>query len=107
MTPSPYIYPGLAYIPSDLEQLLNRVAKAANLNVAELRSTSRRRHIIVAKQVFCYYARNNTRHSYSQIGECLGRYDHSTVIHCVKTVNNMINDPLIRDLLKKVEKINF
>jgi chromosomal replication initiator protein len=42
------------------------------------------------RQIAMYLSRQLTRHSLQEIGEAFGGRDHGTVIHAVKTVENMM-----------------
>ena len=105
---SPYIYPGLSFIPRDLEEILSIVASTAGFNVAELRTKRRKAEVVTARHIYCYLAKENTPYSYSTIGSVLGEYDHSTVIYaCNKTRERIdVKDALTMSLLNKIQK-NF
>jgi chromosomal replication initiator protein len=63
------------------------------MRVAELRSASRRRGVVVARDVAMYLARQLTSNSLKQIGDYFGGRDHTTVLHgCRKTESLMNSD---------------
>jgi chromosomal replication initiator protein len=49
---------------------------------------TRKREIVIARQVSMYYIKENTRLSLANIGAYFLR-DHATVMHACKTVNNL------------------
>jgi len=49
---------------------------------------TRKREIVIARQVSMYYMKENTRLSLAHIGAYFLR-DHATVLHACKTVNNL------------------
>ena len=106
MNPSPYIYPGLVSLPYSLEGILETVCRATGTDRAEVCSKSRKTETVAARQLFCFFAKKHTKHTFGQIGKMLGSYDHSTVIHAIKKVNDMIytKDPLITGMFDKIKK---
>lgn len=62
-----------------------------NISVDQLNSTSRKREIVQARQLAMYFAKNITKSSLASIGAEIGGKDHATVLHAVKTVNNLID----------------
>ena len=110
MNSSPYIYPGLdtKTIPSDLDIILSMVCRVSGVSKGEILSESRKREVVEARQIYCYYARKKTEHSSAKIGNLIGQ-DHATVLHSIKKVNNMlcINDVAIKSLVNKVNKLFY
>ena len=106
--PKWYMYPGLKPIASDLEIILNAVCRASGIIKEDICSQKRKREIVAARQVFCYYARELTEHSYQKIGETVRKdYDHASVLYSVAIVDKMlsIKDKMIEDLVNKVSKL--
>lgn len=60
-----------------------------DLDVATLKSKTRKRHIVQARQISMYFAKKFTKASLASIGSHTGKRDHSTVIHACKTVDNL------------------
>lgn len=76
-----------------LKTIATHTARHFTLRVADLRSASRRRGVVVARDVAMYLARQLTRKSLKQIGEYFGGRDHTTVLHgCRKTESLMHSD---------------
>ena len=57
----------------------------------DLKAKTRKKEIVIARQVAMYFAKDYTNHSLKSIGYHFGGRDHSTVIHAVQSVNNMID----------------
>ncbi len=57
----------------------------------ELKAKTRKKEIVIARQVAMYFAKEYTNHSLKSIGYHFGGRDHSTVIHAVQSVNDMID----------------
>ena len=64
---------------------------------------------MIARQVAMYFSKDYTNHSLKSIGYHFGGRDHSTVIHAVQSVNDMLDtDAKFRyavDELKKKLKL--
>jgi len=56
-----------------------------------LKSKSRKKEIVIARQVAMYLAKQYTHHSLKSIGYYCGGRDHSTVIHAIQAVNDMLD----------------
>jgi len=80
-----YIRPGLI---RDVEQAVSLVYE---LPVERIKARTRKREVVEARQISMWWRERNTRDTLSRIGELLGGYDHATVLHAVKTVNNLID----------------
>jgi len=72
-----------------------------------LKSKTRKREVVQARQIAMYYAKNHTKASLASIGAHCGGKDHATVLHAYRTVNNLIETDkqfrgYIADLDKKI-----
>lgn len=57
----------------------------------DLKAKTRKKEIVIARQVAMYFSKDYTNHSLKSIGYHFGGRDHSTVIHAVQSVNDMID----------------
>ena len=73
-----------------MELCINKVSNYYDIPLEVLKSKSRVREVVKARQIFCWLMRKNTRLSFRDIGKPL-IIDHSTVIHAIKTVENLIH----------------
>ena len=85
----------------------NAVARHYRLSVGQLKSKSRRQHLVEARNLAMYLCRELTGASYLAIGRYFGHRDHSTVLHaCRKTRETLAADPGARriadDLLTQI-----
>jgi len=77
-----------------LQGIASQTARYFALKVVELKSSSRCRAVVVARDVAMYLARQMTGKSLKQIGEFFGGRDHTTVLHgCRKTESLIQSDP--------------
>ncbi|MDR1860456.1 MAG: chromosomal replication initiator protein DnaA [Bacteroidales bacterium] len=56
-----------------------------------LQDNTRKREIVQARQVAMYFSKHYTKSSLATIGLQIGRRDHATVLHALKTVGNLID----------------
>ena len=78
-----------------------------NLPIELLKSKTRKREVVQARQIAMYFAKQLTKASLASIGAHCGGKDHATVLHACKTVNNLMETDkrfkgYIQDLEKKI-----
>ncbi len=91
-----------------VENIKNLVAKHFDMPVEKLHSKTRLREVVMARQLSMYLAKNYTNSSLKVIGDSFGGRDHSTVIHSLKAIQDLMDtDLLFKDkvnvLVKKVK----
>ncbi len=74
------------------------------LDTETLKSKTRKRHIVQARQLAMYFSKKFTKASLANIGAQIGDRDHATVLHAVKTVDNLVSTD--KQFKKFVEDIN-
>lgn len=80
-----------------IEEIQHKVADKYNIRTADILSKRRERPIARPRQIAMYLAKNLTTASLPEIGRKFDR-DHTTVIHAVKTVEDMMaQDSLFAD----------
>jgi chromosomal replication initiator protein len=72
-----------------------------------LKSKTRKREVVQARQIAMYFSKKMTKSSLANIGMHCGGKDHATVLHACKTVNNLMDTDkrfkgYIEDLKKKI-----
>lgn len=60
------------------------------LDVDTLKSKTRKRHVVQARQLAMFFAKKYTKASLASIGSEIGDRDHATVLHACKTVDNLL-----------------
>lgn len=81
------------------------VAEHFSLPPEKLQGKTRKRSIVIARQLSMYLAKNLTSKSLKSIGEMFGGRDHSTVIYSCKTVQDMMDtDVVFKDTVAELEK---
>ena len=67
------------------------------LKLSELRSPSRQRAVVAARDMAVYLARNMIKCSFDEIGRYFGGRDHTTMMHSWHKIENLLNtDPAMR-----------
>lgn len=80
------------------EYVQKTVASFFNVKVADLKSKKRKRVIAFPRQIAMYLSRELTSDSYPEIGSKFGGKDHSTVIHAVNKIGDLVEtDPYTKN----------
>ena len=74
-----------------IEYLHKIVTEHFNVSLESIKSKTRKKEIVIARQVAMYLAKQYTNHSLKSIGQYCGGRDHSTVIHAIQAVNDMLH----------------
>jgi chromosomal replication initiator protein len=72
-----------------VENIQKTVAEYYKMKVAELFSRKRTRVIVRPRQIAMWLAKNLTTMSYPAIGDAFGGRDHTTVLHAVRTIDDL------------------
>ncbi|MGD9616068.1 MAG: chromosomal replication initiator protein DnaA [Alphaproteobacteria bacterium] len=73
-----------------IEEIQRKVAQHFNIKLAEMTSTRRARVVARPRQVAMYLAKQLTPRSLPEIGRKFGGRDHTTVMHAVKKIEELI-----------------
>ncbi len=88
-----------------IEAIQRIVAEYFVIEVDQLKAKTRRRQIVQARQIAMYFSKEMTRHSLKSIGLHFGGRDHSTVIHALQTVNDLIStDKYFKQSVTEIRK---
>jgi chromosomal replication initiator protein len=88
-----------------LDFIKGLVAEHFSVPVEKLGGKTRKRQIVIARQLSMYLAKNLTDKSLKAIGEMFGGRDHSTVIYSIKTVQDLMEtDLVLKDTVSDLEK---
>lgn len=76
-----------------------------DLPIELMKSKTRKREVVQARQIAMYFAKQLTKASLASIGAHCGGKDHATVLHACKTVNNLMEtDKRFRSYIDELEK---
>ncbi|HOY15073.1 MAG TPA: chromosomal replication initiator protein DnaA [Saprospiraceae bacterium] len=88
-----------------VENIKKLVAEHFELPIEKLQGKTRKRQVVIARQLSMYLAKNFTNSSLKTIGLNFGGKDHSTVIYSIKAVQDLIDtDTIFRDTVNQLEK---
>ena len=73
-----------------VEEIQKKVASRYNIKIADMSSARRLRSIARPRQIAMYLSKVLTSKSLAEIGSKFGKKDHTTVIHAVKKVEELI-----------------
>ncbi|ACE05459.1 chromosomal replication initiator protein DnaA [Candidatus Amoebophilus asiaticus 5a2] len=74
-----------------IDYLHKIVTEHFNVSLESIKSKTRKKEIVIARQVAMYLAKHYTNHSLKSIGQYCGGRDHSTVIHAIQAVDDMLH----------------
>ncbi len=88
-----------------IEFIQKVVCNYFNVGLDLIKSKTRKREIVQARQISMYFSKNLTKASLTTIGSKIGGKDHATVLHAYKTVNNLMEtDKKFRLQVEDIEK---
>lgn len=86
-----------------IENILEAVCEQYKLDSSAIHTKSRKREVVVARQVAMYLTKKHTDLSTSKIGKFIGDKDHATVLHACKTIKGQIE--VDKELKNEVDRI--
>ncbi len=76
-----------------------------DLPIELMKSKTRKREVVQARQIAMYFSKSMTKSSLANIGLHCGGKDHATVLHACRTVNNLMDtDKRFRAYVDELEK---
>ncbi len=75
-----------------IDEIQRKVAEHYNLRMADMHSARRARNVARPRQVAMYLAKQLTARSLPEIGRKFGGRDHTTVMHAVRKVEELMED---------------
>jgi len=86
-----------------IDQIQNEVCRTAGVSMADIKGVKRSHNIVFPRQIAMYLCRELTDSSLSIIGDKFGGRDHTTVIHAITKISNLIKEE--RDVYNQVQEI--
>lgn len=74
-----------------IDYIQKTVSDYFHVDQDDLKAKTRKKEIVIARQVAMYFSKDYTNHSLKSIGYHFGGRDHSTVIHALQSVNDMMD----------------
>ena len=89
----------------NVELIQNLVASHFNLSIQELLSQRRSRSLARPRQIAMYLAKQYTTNSLPDIGRKFSNRDHTTVIHAIKKIEDLLKkDSEIKQSVNEIKK---
>lgn len=74
------------------QMILDATAETFGFSIEEIKGPNRRRPLVTARQVSMYVFRDLTDYSYPAIAREFGGRDHTTVMHAVEKISNLMKE---------------
>jgi chromosomal replication initiator protein len=74
-----------------IEGILNNVSKYTGVPVEDIIKKTRKREIVIPRQLAQSIARLRTKYSLAYIGKQIGNKNHATVLNSAQTITNLID----------------
>ena len=85
------------------KHVVDKTAKHFQIDIREILSPKRDKHIVLPRQIAMYLLRSELRLSFPQIAHELGRKDHTTAIHSVEKIDKAVKlDFVIREQVSAI-----
>lgn len=75
-----------------IEHIQKKIAEKYNIKISDMSSSRRSRAIARPRQIAMYLAKNLTQKSLADIGKKFGGKDHTTVMHAIKKIEQLITE---------------
>lgn len=87
------------------KQIIDKTARHFQIEIKEICSPKRDKHIVVPRQIAMYLLRSELHLSFPKIAIELGRKDHTTAIHSVEKIEKAIKlDFMIREQVSEIRE---
>ncbi len=97
-----------------IDYIQKAVSEYFDVAIDDMKAKTRKKEIVTARQVAMYLSKQYTTHTLKSIGLYFGKRDHTTVLHALKTVEDLMDvDVNFRSSVEgmkkklKMSKINF
>lgn len=88
-----------------IDDIIHVVCDHFNITEAAVKGRTRKREIVLPRQIIMYLADKHMRMPASRIGRNMGGRDHSTVLHSIQLISTRINsDAEFRSMMKEIEE---
>ncbi|MCF6199457.1 MAG: chromosomal replication initiator protein DnaA [Hyphomicrobiaceae bacterium] len=88
-----------------IDDILRSISQTYAVSRGDLLSARRTRSIVRPRQIGMYLSKQLTSRSLPEIGRRFGGRDHTTVIHAIKKIEELMNaDPNLRDEIETLKK---
>jgi len=90
-------------MPLTVDDILDRVCRTYEVTPNAVKGRSRKKELVVPRQLTMYLANKYTNIPVTRIGKLIGSRDHSTVIHSISKIEETLtNDKSFAMTVKKI-----
>lgn len=87
-----------------IDEIIKKVADYYGIEVTAINTSSRKREVVLVRQVSMYLAKKYLDMSTAKIGQYIGKRDHATVLHACKAIANLADtDKQFRNELNEID----
>ncbi|HZM64579.1 MAG TPA: chromosomal replication initiator protein DnaA [Candidatus Saccharimonadales bacterium] len=87
------------------KQIIDKTARHFQIEVKEICSPRRDKHIVVPRQIAMYLLRSELHLSFPKIASELGRKDHTTAIHSIEKIQKAVKlDLMVREQVAEIRE---
>lgn len=87
-----------------IDDIIKKVADFYGIEVSAINTRSRKREVVLVRQVSMFLAKKHLDMSTAKIGQYVGNRDHATVLHACKTITNLAEtDKQFRSELNEID----
>lgn len=87
-----------------IDDIIKKVADYYGVDKESINTRSRKREVVLVRQVAMYFSKKYLDLSTSKIGQHIGNRDHATVLHACKTITNLAEtDKQFRNELNEID----
>jgi hypothetical protein len=88
-----------------IREIQRAVAKHYNITISDILSVRRTNDVVLPRQIAAYLAKVLTTRSYPEIGRRMGGRDHSTILHAVRKISELVQ--VDEKLAMDINKLKF
>ncbi len=97
---------GIPRKASHPDEIIRTICEFYSLKPTQLKGAKRDAGLVRARQACMYVLKKDVGLTFSEIGNLLGGRDHTTIIHGVEKIENMLNDKLVSIETLGIEEIH-
>ena len=87
-----------------IDDIIKKVSDYYGIEISAINTKSRKREVVLVRQVSMFLARKHLDMSIAKIGKYIGDRDHATVLHACKTIENLADtDKQFRTELEEID----
>lgn len=95
---------------NNIDKIKKAISKYYSVSISDLSSTTRKKEVVIPRQIAIYLIRTKFNIPLKKIGEYFGSRDHTTIAHAFNKIENLINEDWtvkqdVENITKLVDKM--